>query len=106
MAAINQTQAAPAMHPGPEAGAMTRPDFQIVPLAGIPIVVAVLVGLVVSIAGNWLWALNFFHVVGGGLWTGVDLFVGFIIGPILGRLSIPARIEFSTRFMPKTLLIM
>ena len=42
----------------------------------------------------------FSHVVGGGLWTGIDLFVGFVIGPILGRLSIPARAEFSARIMP------
>jgi hypothetical protein len=69
-------------------------------------VAALLVGLVVAIASNNLWALTFFHVGGGGLWTSIDLFLGLIIGPILGRLSIPARIEFTTRFMPKMLLIM
>jgi len=83
-----------------------RPTVEIVPLRGLPIVAAVLVLLVVAIAGNWLWALDFFHVVGGGLWTGIDLFVGLIIGPILGRLSIQARMEFSVRFMPKMLLLM
>lgn len=47
----------------------------------------------------------FFHVVGGGIWTALDLFLGMIIGPILSRLSIPARREFSApRFMPKMLL--
>jgi len=80
--------------------------FQIVPLAGVPIVAVIIGALIVSIAGNWLWALDFFHVVGGALWTGIDLFVGFVIGPILGGLSIPARAEFSRRFMPKMLLIM
>ena len=83
-----------------------RPAVQIVPVQGIPIVAAVIALLIVAIAGNWLWALNFFHVVGGGLWTGIDLFVGLIIGPILGRLSIQARMEFSIRFMPKMLLLM
>ncbi len=87
-------------------GAPPRSDFQIVPVAGIPIVVAVVAALIVSIAGNWLWALDFFHVVGGGLWTGIDLFVGFVIGPILGGLPLPARREFSIRFMPKMLLVM
>jgi hypothetical protein len=82
------------------------PQFQIVPLAAIPIVTVVLTGLVVAIAGNWLWALDFYHVVGGGLWTGVDLFVGFVVGPIIGRMSIPARVEFSVKFMPKMLLLM
>ncbi len=82
------------------------PEFSIVPLRGLPIVAALLVGLVVAIASNSLWALTFFHVGGGGLWTGIDLFVGLVIGPILGRLSVPARIEFSVRFMPKMILIM
>lgn len=81
-------------------------DFSIVPRAGIPIALVLLVALIVAIGGNWLWALDFFHVFGGGLWTAIDLFVGLAIGPILGRLSIPARVEFSKRFMPKMLVIM
>jgi hypothetical protein len=93
--------AAAATHDAPP-----RPVVTIVPVKGLPIVALVVVGLVVAIAGNWLWALDFFHVVGGGLWTGIDLFVGFVVGPIIGRMSIPARIEFSIRFMPKMLLIM
>lgn len=84
----------------------SRPDFKIVPVKGLPIVGVVIAGLIVSIAGNWEWALDFYHVVGGGLWTGIDLFVGFVVGPIMGRMSIPARMEFSSRFMPKMLLIM
>ena len=83
-----------------------RVEHSVVPRAGIPIVAALLVFLVVVIAGNWLWGLEFFHVAGGGLWTGIDLFVGLIVGPILGRLSIPARVEFSIRFMPKMVLLM
>ncbi|MEA2251893.1 MAG: hypothetical protein QOG70_2135 [Solirubrobacteraceae bacterium] len=93
-----------AVHAGVEAP--PRPDFQIVPLRGLPIVGAVLVGLVVAIAANKLWALEFFHVAAGALWTSIDLFLGLVLGPILGRLSIPARIEMTTRLMPKMLLIM
>ncbi|MGD0742843.1 MAG: hypothetical protein ABSA31_06090 [Acidimicrobiales bacterium] len=66
----------------------------------------VLAGLVTVIATNTLWGIDFFHVVGGGMWTALDLFLGFVIGPIMGRLSIPARIEFTTRLMPKMILIM
>jgi hypothetical protein len=90
---------------GPPGGPMV-PEFSIVPVRALPVVGVVLIGLIAAIASNRLWALDFFHVVGGGLWTGIDLFVGLIIGPILGRLSIPSRIEFSTRFMPKMLLLM
>ena len=87
-------------------GAAAADAFQVVPLRGIPVALGVIVLLVVAIAGNWLWALDFFHVAGGALWTGIDLFVGFIVGPILGRLSIPARVEFTKRFMPKMVLLM
>ncbi len=81
-------------------------DFQVVPVRAIPIALGVIAVLVAAIAGNWLWALDFFHVAAGGLWTGIDLFVGFVVGPILGRLSIPARVEFTKRFMPKMVLLM
>ena len=91
--------------PAPGAQA-ERKTLQVVPVCGLPIVALVLVGVVVAIARNSTWALTFCHVVGGGLWTGIDLFVGFVVGPIIGRMSIPARIEFSTKFMPKMLLIM
>jgi hypothetical protein len=86
--------------------AFERPDFQIVPRRGLPIVAVVLALLIAGIAVNEPWPLQFLHVVGGATWTVIDLFLGFVIGPILGRLSIPARIEFTTRLMPKMVLIM
>jgi hypothetical protein len=96
--------------PPPVAAAPPSPrsvvPASIIPLAGLPAVAAIVIALVVSIKGNWPWALDFFHVVGGGLWTGADLFLGFIIGPIMRRLTIPARIELTTRLMPKMLLVL
>lgn len=83
-----------------------RERIQVVPLRGLPIVAVVVVFVVVAIAGNWLWALTFCHVVGGALWTAIDLFVGLVVGPILARLSLPARAEFSARFMPMMVLLM
>ena len=92
--------------PGVGAEAPPRPDFQIVPVRGLAIVGVVLAALIAAIAANRLWALEFFHVAAGALWTSFDLFLGFVLGPILGRLAIPARIELTTRLMPKMLLIM
>ena len=83
-----------------------RAQIQVVPLRGLPVVAAAVVLVIASIAGNWLWALTFCHVVGGALWTAIDLFVGLIIGPILGRLPEAARREFAVRFMPKMVLLM
>jgi hypothetical protein len=90
----------------PAIGAPERLDIQIVPVRALPVVAVALAGLVAAVATNKLWALDFFHVVGGALWTSIDLFLGFIIGPILGRLPIPARTAFSARFMPKMVLLM
>ncbi len=91
--------------PGPPAGAEPL-EFEIVPRAGLPIVGVIVVALVVAIAVNAEWPLMFLHVVGGASWTIIDLFLGFVIGPILGKLSIPARIELTTKLMPKMVLIM
>lgn len=96
------TGASPAA--GPVRPVPVVPD--VVPLRGLPVVAVVIAGLIASIAGNWHWAIDAYHVVGGALWTAVDLFVGLVIGPILGRLSPQARAEFSARFMPKMVLLM
>ena len=83
-----------------------RPDFEIVPRKGLILVAVVGVLLIAAIATNELWPLAFFHFVGGASWTIIDLFLGFVLGPIMGKLSVPARVEFTTRLMPKMVLIM
>jgi hypothetical protein len=95
--------AAPA--PPPHA-APTIPDFEIVPRKGLPVVAVVFIATIVAIAVNKLWPLEFLHVVFGAAWTVTDLFLGLVLGPILGSLSIPARIEMTKRLMPKMVLLM
>jgi hypothetical protein len=93
----------PAAPPAHEA---TRPEFEVVPRRGLIAVAVVLAAVIAAIAANKLWPIAFLHFVGGASWTIIDLFLGFVIGPILGKLSPPAKVEFSTRLMPKMLLIM
>lgn len=83
-----------------------RPDFEIVPRRGLIIVAVVAVLVIVAIAANKVWPLTFLHVAGGAAWTIIDLFLGLVLGPIMGRMSIPARVEFTTKLMPKMVLIM
>jgi hypothetical protein len=64
------TVTAGAVHDG---AALPPRSFQIVPVRGLPIVAVVLSGLVMVIATNTLWGIDFFHVVGGGLWTALDV---------------------------------
>jgi hypothetical protein len=50
-----------------------------------------LVIMIAAIASHHLWFLNFLHVYSGLLWTGIDLFMGFVLGPILRVIELPAR---------------
>jgi hypothetical protein len=93
--------------PQPHAGAPpVVPEFEIVPRKGLIIVAFVMVLLIAAIASNKLFALMFFHVASGAAWTIIDLFLGLILGPIMGSMSVQARIEFTTKLMPKMVLIM
>jgi hypothetical protein len=100
--------AAPASSRPEEAApaAPERLEFEIVPRTGLIIVAVAMVMLIVAIAVNKLWPLEFLHVAGGAAWTVIDLFLGLVLGPIIGRMSIPARIEFTTKLMPKMVLLM
>ena len=68
-------------------------------LAAIAAMIAVIV------AGN-IWMLDFVHVFSSLLWTGVDLFMGFVLGPILRRVDLSVRREIVGRLTPRTLFLM
>jgi Domain of unknown function (DUF4149) len=57
------------------------------------------------IAGNF-WLLDFIHVFSSLLWTGIDLFMGFVLGPILRRAERSVRREIMRRLTPRTLFLM
>ena len=52
------------------------------------------------------WFLNFVHVATGLLWTGIDLFMGFVIGPIMRRVDFSVRRAIVSRLMPKMIFLM
>ena len=62
--------------------------------------------MVVAIEFPRISLLNFVHVFSGLLWTGIDLFMGFMIGPILRQMDLKARKGFITRLMPPMLFLM
>ena len=68
-------------------------------LAALAVMIAAIV------IGN-LWLLNFIHVFSSLLWTGIDLFMGFVLGPILKRVDLPIRREIVRRLTPRTLFLM
>ena len=86
-----------------------RPDAAPVPLIRLRNLVWVGLSLVVMVAAildGGLWFLNFVHVLAGVLWTGIDLFMGFVVGPIIRRIDLDSRRAVITRLMPKMLFLM
>lgn len=90
----------------PAASAPAATEFEIVPRKGLIVVAIVFALLIIAIAMNERWPLELAHVGGGAAWTSIDLFMGFVIGPILGTMTIAGRIELTKRLMPKMVLIM
>jgi hypothetical protein len=62
--------------------------------------------MIAAIMSHDRWIMNFVHVFCGVLWTGIDLFMGFIVGPVLRRVPISARREVLLRLVPRTLFLM
>ena len=69
-------------------------------------VAAALIVMVVAIASRDIWFLNWVHVMCGVMWTGIDLFMGFVLGPILKLLDVAVRKEVLLRLTPRTLFLM
>jgi len=89
--------------PGPP---IEIPEFEIVPRLGLVFAAVAVIALIAAIESNKLWPLMFLHVSGGAAWTIIDLFLGLVLGPIMGQMPPPARVQFTTRLMPKMVVIM
>lgn len=57
------------------------------------------------ISANYLF-LNYVHVFTAVLWTGTDIFMAFLLGPILRNVSLSTRREVVTWLMPKMIFFM
>jgi hypothetical protein len=76
-----------------------RPAYFVVAFAALGVMVAA-----IMLQNHWF--LNFVHVMSGALWTGIDLFMGFIIGPVLRMLSPATRRAVIGGLVPRTLVLM
>jgi hypothetical protein len=62
--------------------------------------------LVLVLAYGNLLALNYLHVLTGGTWTGIDLFMGIVMGKILRGLDPLARTQVIKKLVPLMLFLM
>ena len=64
------------------------------------------VALGVAMALDSLAWLNYVHVMAGALWTGADLFMGVVIGPVMRTTEPRQRADFFKRLIPKMTFLM
>lgn len=60
----------------------------------------------VAILGPSTWFLRWVHVMSGVLWTGIDLFLGFVLGPILRKLPFETRRSVIGLLIPRAMILM
>ena len=64
------------------------------------------VALIVAILSANLLLLNYVHVFTAILWTGTDIFMVFLLGPVLRNVNLSTRKEVISWLMPKMVLYM
>ncbi|MDE2005620.1 MAG: hypothetical protein KGI51_03560 [Rhodospirillales bacterium] len=79
------------------------PPIRLGNLAWVALALALMGAVILS---DNLWALTFTHIMAGVLWTGIDLFMGFVVGPTLRAAPFPARRAVICRLMPKMLFLL
>ncbi|RLM57474.1 hypothetical protein DVK02_06830 [Halobellus sp. Atlit-31R] len=76
------------------------------PAFGVGAVVVPLAVFVAAVLFGTVQQLTYVHVMAGVLWTGIDLFMSLILGPVLGSLDIDTRAAVFQRFTPKMTFLM
>lgn len=62
--------------------------------------------LIIAIATANFLLLNYVHIFTSILWTGTDIFMAFLLGPILRKVSLSTRKEIISWLMPKMVFYM
>ena len=64
------------------------------------------VALVIAVVSGSLWALDYVHVITGGTWTGIDLFMGLVMSRVLRGLEPQPRAQVIKKLVPIMLFLM
>lgn len=76
------------------------------PRSGPIIFVIPTVAFVAAVLSGSLVFLDYVHVMTGGIWTGIDLFMGIFGRTVMMKISPPSRVEVAKRLIPTMLFLM
>jgi uncharacterized membrane protein len=73
--------------------------------ANLWIIIPIVALILAILTANFL-LLNYVHVFTSMLWTGTDIFMAFLLGPVLRNVSLSTRKEVISWLMPKMVFYM
>ena len=76
------------------------------PVFIILVIVLPVGALIYSMNFGSVTILNYVHIMTGAFWTGIDLFMGFVLGPVLGGMEPRDRAAVFKRLVPKMTFLM
>lgn len=62
--------------------------------------------LIYALTSRQIVALNYVHIMTGAMWTGIDLFMGFVLGSVLGGMDPGSRANVFRSLVPKMTFLM
>jgi hypothetical protein len=83
-----------------------RPNERIFSPYSLVTLLVPIVALVLVLSFGNLLTYNYLHVLTGGTWTGIDLFMGIVMGRILRGLEPQARTQVIKKLVPLMLFLM
>ncbi len=72
------------------------------PAFAVAVIVLPLTALGYAVTVDSIQQLTYVHVMAGILWTGIDIFIGAVLGPVIGGLSEEESAAVFERLTPKT----
>jgi len=91
----------------PPVTAVAKPiEVKWISARGIVILLVPIAGLTAALVTGNLILLDYVHVLSGGTWTGIDLFMGFILSYVLRSSSVMVRAEVARKLTPLNLFLM
>ena len=76
------------------------------PAYAVGVVAVPLAAFVLSMTVGSIQIHTYVHVMAGVLWTGIDVFMALVVGPVLGALSVNERASWFEKFTPKMAFLM
>ena len=70
------------------------------------VVLMPIAALIYAMTFGSITSLNYVHIMTGAVWTGIDLFMGIVIGPVLGGTDPQTRATVFRRLIPRMTFLM